>query len=335
MSLCPDSLRAAVAAHGRVARIVVVAAAGSVPRGVGTSMLVWEGGQSGTIGGGALEFQAVDRARAALARGDRFDKVPLGPGLGQCCGGAVQLLTETWDAERLSRVDSAIHARPLPGVTGDMPLKLKGLLKAARAGQRSLEPQLIQGWFVEPVQTATTPLWVWGAGHVGRAIVATLAPLPGFKITWVDSALDRFPQDIPPDVTALPAPDMPAAMRLAPTDARHLILTYSHEIDLALCHTALAHGFQSCGLIGSATKWARFRARLRRLGHPDAQISRIACPIGDPGLGKHPQAIAVGVAAGLLRDVATKTSHEEPDRVKKRQPGDHMTICKASRGGTT
>ncbi|WP_071672449.1 xanthine dehydrogenase accessory protein XdhC [Nioella nitratireducens] len=321
MSLDRDSLADAILAHGRVARVVVVATAGSVPRSAGTAMLVWKTGQSGTIGGGALEFQAVARARAALAGGDRFDKVPLGPGLGQCCGGAVQLLTEVWDADRLSQVTGEAIARPLPGTPGEMPLKLAAAMKAARAGHQPVTPRLVQGWVVEPVRSATTPLWVWGGGHVGRAIVATLAPLPDLRITWIDSAPDRFPNDIPERVVALPAPDMAAAMRLAPADARHLILTYSHEIDLALCHAALAHGFKDCGLIGSATKWARFRTRLRQLGHGDAQISRIACPIGDTSLGKHPQAIAVGVAAGLLKDAAGKASHQEPDCTRVRHSG--------------
>jgi xanthine dehydrogenase accessory factor len=87
----------------------------------------------------------------------------------------------------------------------------------------------------------------------------------------------------------------------APTDAEHLILTYSHALDLDLCHRLLRRGFLSCGLIGSATKWARFRSRLTALGHDAAAVGRIRCPIGDPALGKHPQAIAVGVAAELLK----------------------------------
>lgn len=321
MSLDLNALRAAVAAHGRVARIVIAGSAGSVPRETGTAMLVWEGGQSGTIGGGALEFQAVDRARQALTGADRFDKVPLGPGLGQCCGGAVQLLTEVWDAARLATVTGDAHARPLPGSAAEMPLKLAGQLRAARAGHRPVETALVQGWFVEPIRAEATPLWVWGAGHVGRAIIATLSPLPDFDITWIDSAPDRFPKEMPHGVTALPAPDMPAAMRLAPPDARHLILTYSHEIDLALCHGALSHGFRFCGLIGSATKWARFRKRLQQLGHSNAQISRITCPIGDPSLGKHPRAIAVGVATSLIRGATRTDLHQDEDRDLRHHSG--------------
>jgi len=86
----------------------------------------------------------------------------------------------------------------------------------------------------------------------------------------------------------------------APAQADHLILTYSHEIDLALCDALLRQPFGSIGLIGSATKWARFRRRLQAMGHRPAQIARIACPIGDPSLGKHPQAIALGVATAMV-----------------------------------
>jgi xanthine dehydrogenase accessory factor len=321
MSFDLDALRAAVAAHGRVARVVIAGSAGSVPRGTGTAMLVWSLGQTGTIGGGALEFQAVARARQALAGGDRFDKVPLGPGLGQCCGGAVQVLTELWDEARLCAVTGDHVARPLPGATPEMPLKLAGLLRAARAGHRPVETAVVQGWFVEPIRAEAAPLWIWGAGHVGRAIVATLAALPDFAITWIDSAPDRFPETVPQGVTVLPAPDMQAALRLAPADTRHLILTYSHEIDLALCHAALTHGFRFCGLIGSATKWTRFRKRLQQLGHADAQISRITCPIGEPGLGKHPQAIAVGVAVGLIRDAAQGDARTDNDRDLRHHSG--------------
>jgi xanthine dehydrogenase accessory factor len=153
-------------------------------------------------------------------------------------------------------------------------------------------------------------VWVWGAGHVGRALVAVLAPLPGVAITWVDVAAERFPKGVPAAVTVLPVPTPEAAVALAPREAEHLILTYSHALDLELCHRLLGRGFRSVGLIGSATKWARFRSRLAALGHPPQSIARIVCPIGDPVLGKHPQAIAVGVAADFLA-VTTGTVRQE------------------------
>jgi len=237
-------------------RITILRTAGSVPREAGTSMIVTEDGIRGTIGGGALEWEAMAEARDMLARGqDRAERTfPLGPALGQCCGGSVTLGFEM-----------ATQAEPEPGA----------------------------------------PLWIWGAGHVGRALVDVMAPLPDWSITWIDVAADRFPDTCPDGVTILPAADPARLVAHAPAEAHHLIVTYSHELDLALCHALLSHDFAAAGLIGSATKWARFRSRLRDLGHAPAQISRIACPIGDPSLGKHPQAIAVGVAAALMsRNIA-------------------------------
>ena len=306
-------LRAAVAAQGRVARVVIAAFDGSSPREVGAAMLVWADGQSGTVGGGALEWQAVCRARDLLAvGGTRLDREALGPKLGQCCGGAVTLLTEVFTADAVAALDDQVIARAVDG--REMPLGVKRLL-AAQRGQGVLPPvQMVQGWFIEPVARPMRHLWIWGAGHVGRALVAVLAPLPGVAITWVDVGPERFPETLPDTVRALPVADPALAVALAPEDAEHLVLTYSHALDLELCHRLLSHGFARAGLIGSATKWARFRSRLAALGHGSDAIARIDCPIGDPGLGKHPQAIAIGVAAALLRSPALSVSswHKYP-----------------------
>jgi len=172
----------------------------------------------------------------------------------------------------------------------------------ANARHAMIAPQMVQGWFVEQIAPPARQVWIWGAGHVGRAIVSVLSPL--VAITWVDTGLDRFPDVIPDGVRVLPAVDPVAAVKLAPKDGEHLILTFSHVLDLALCDALLRHGFGDCGLIGSATKWARFRARLAALGHSPAEIARIACPIGDPDLGKHPQAIAIGVAVAMMKSAA-------------------------------
>ena len=292
------SLRAAVKAQGIVARVVIAAHEGSSPREVGAAMLAWADGFSGTIGGGALEWQAMARARAMQA-GARLDRVPLGPALGQCCGGAVTLLTEVYDASAVAALAGDVVARPVAGAA--MPLAVKRILAAARGQGGMPAPQLIQGWMVEPVQPPQRQLWIWGAGHVGRALVAVLAPLPGVAITWVDVAADRFPDQVPEGVTLLPAADPALLASFAPTGAEHLVLTYSHALDLELCHRLLCHGFARLGLIGSATKWARFRGRLRDLGHGADAVDRITCPIGIRALGKHPQAIALGVAIGFLQ----------------------------------
>ncbi|HKL68237.1 MAG TPA: xanthine dehydrogenase accessory protein XdhC [Salibaculum sp.] len=232
-------------------RVRVASTAGSAPRDAGTEMLVGPDGIEGTIGGGALEWQAISTARRMIRenRQTHRETMPLGPALGQCCGGSVVL-------------DFA-SADTLPAPAG-------------------------------------RPLWIWGAGHVGRALAGVFGPLPDFAPTLIDVSTHRFPETLPGNVTPVVAADPARLVPHAPAQADHLIVTYSHDLDLKLCHALLGHGFASCGLIGSATKWARFRSRLAALGHSDAQISRIACPIGDPGLGKHPQAIAVGTAAGLL-----------------------------------
>ena len=294
------ALQDAVTSHGQVARVVIAAFDGSSPRETGAAMLVWGDGQSGSIGGGALEWQAVCAARTMLTNGrrTRLDRVPLGPTLGQCCGGAVTLLTEVYDAPAVAALPNDVIARATDG--RDMPLAVKRLLANARGMGKTPDSQLLQGWFIEPVSRPLRQLWVWGAGHVGRALVQVLAPLPDMAITWVDVGLDRFPDAIAAEVRALPVPNPADAVAFAPQNGEHLILTYSHALDLDLCHHLLTHGFASAGLIGSATKWARFRSRLSALGHAPAQIARIQCPIGDPSLGKHPQQIAIGVAAAFL-----------------------------------
>jgi xanthine dehydrogenase accessory factor len=316
-----DLLARLTALHGPVIRIVVADIAGSTPREAGASMVVWAGGQDGTIGGGTLEHEATLAARRLLAAGGaaRLDRLPLGPTLGQCCGGAVTLLHERWDAARLDALEGPLVARPLPGRPADMPLAVRRLLAGARGQGQTTAPRLVQGWFVEPFAAPKRDLWVWGAGHVGRAIVATMAALPDIAITWIDTAPDRFPA-LPEGVRQLIAANPADLVPLAPRGAEHLVLTFSHALDLDLCHRLLGHGFARLGLIGSATKWARFRSRLLALGHPPQAIARITCPIGRPAFGKHPQAIAVGVAAEFLeagiRQEAAPADHAQ------RQTGD-------------
>lgn len=299
MSFDRTALATAVARHGEVIRIVVAGISGSCPRETGAAMLVWANGQSGTIGGGALEWQATRNARRMTPANDRLDRIPLGPSLGQCCGGSVVLLSECYDAARLKTLAEDLVLRRVAGGAA-LPLKIKRTLSEHRNSGKIINPVLIEGWMLEPISSPHHPLWIYGAGHVGRALVDVLSPLPEFAITWVDISENRFPPLIAENVTRLVAHNPAEVVTYAPGNAQHLILTYSHALDLELCHQLLRHGFASAGLIGSNSKWARFRKRLRGLGHQDSQIDRIICPIGRPELGKHPQAIAVGVAGALL-----------------------------------
>lgn len=304
-----DALRRAVDRHGRVARVVIAASRGSCPREAGAAMLVWGDGQAGTIGGGALELRAVAAARRQVEP-TRLSRYALGPDLGQCCGGSVTLLSELFKAGRAMPLSGEVVARPVADATA-MPLAVKRLLARVRGQGLRPEPQLIDGWMVEPVFRPVREIWVWGAGHVGRALVEVISTLPDLAITWVDTGPERFPEAVPDRVTVVPAADPRTLVRYAPITAEHLVLTYSHALDLDLCHRLLAHDFAFAGVIGSATKWARFRSRLAALGHAPERIARLTCPIGDPHLGKHPQAIAIGVAAALLRPVAGQSDRGE------------------------
>ncbi|SFI26904.1 xanthine dehydrogenase accessory protein XdhC [Albimonas pacifica] len=313
MSLDLAGLRDAVARHGPLVRVVVAAAQGSAPREPGAAMLVHPDTFEGTIGGGALEFEALAEARRRLASGapDGVARYPLGPALAQCCGGAATLAFERWDAATLAALPdpqaTPLHARPL-GATSQIPLAMRALQKAARSG-KGAEFLFLPGdppWLAEPLTPALTPLWVWGAGHVGRAVVRVFEGLP-FAVTWIDDAPGRYPADIAPHVRVLPAPDMAAAAALAPADAAHLVMTYSHAMDLEIVHALLARGaFARLGVIGSASKAARFGGRLAALGHDRQAIARMDCPIGLAGPeglkgGKAPAEIAVSVAADHLR----------------------------------
>jgi xanthine dehydrogenase accessory factor len=162
-------------------------------------------------------------------------------------------------------------------------------------------------WFIESVERTRTPLFLYGAGHVGRALVSVLSGLP-FDVTWIDTSKDRFPSGIreKAGLATLVARDLAAIARTAPAGAFHLVMTYSHPLDLAICHAVLGSGtFAYLGLIGSATKRSRFMKRLRELGHNEGALSRLTCPIGIPNVtGKEPAIIAISVAAQLLERAA-------------------------------
>ncbi len=301
-----DRMSALIGAHGKVVRVMVAETQGSAPREAGAGMLMWDSGQAGTIGGGQLEWEATQTGRQKLAgpRGAWMTTHALGPDLGQCCGGRVRLVTEVLTKDDLPPKDAitrSVHIAGAASVT-TYPAAATPLANAARA-----RVGLEDGFLVEPLPAPGAALWIWGAGHVGRAIAGVLAPLEQFNLTLVDTHADRMPAFAPEIAAAVEtviAAEPVTLVPFAPRGAHHLILTYSHDLDLALCDALLRHGFDSAGLIGSATKWARFRKRLSGFGHADAAIARIMCPIGDPSLGKHPQAIAVSVATRLLTDSA-------------------------------
>ncbi len=306
-----------LAAEERAALVTVVATQGSSPRKAGTKMIVTGTAIAGTIGGGQLEYVAIQKARDLLESGGgpALETFPLGPELGQCCGGSVQLLLEAFDSAALTWLARA--AEPLeagaPAVlltgrdaAGKQVLLGQDLREWTLTGRLSAERSVLVHeeedggfWVAEWLHRAAQPLFLFGAGHVGRALVTALAPLP-FRVTWVDSRAEAFPPDLPANATAELCEPQRYAVERAPADGFFLVMTHSHAIDFEVCEAVLRRGDAAyLGLIGSRTKRARFLSRLTARGLP---AERLECPIGVPGIGgNEPAVIAASVAADLLR----------------------------------
>ena len=299
-----------LAAHGTCALVTVASVRGSAPREAGARMVVGpDGGFRGTVGGGELEWRAIGAARDALAREEpaaTLSRFALGPDLGQCCGGSVRVLNEVFVRGRLDEV------RALATREADGPFGTRGKL-GARAVERAIDDtvtpdgpavELEGNNVVERFRDPRHPVWLFGAGHVGRALMLALAPLP-FDLVWVDEREDIFPAALPAHVRAVRSADPAAELAHAPSGAAIVVMTHHHPLDLAIVHTALAAGrFGYVGLIGSASKRARFTSRLRKGGVPEARIAELVCPVGMPSIrSKHPAAIATGIAAQLLERV--------------------------------
>ena len=307
------ALAQAVAAHGTVARIVLVQVKGSAPRPAGTSMLVWAGGASGTIGGGQLELQSMRDAAAMLAGGPRskLTRAALGPAMNQCCGGAVTVVTERFDAatvEALPDTYPDIYLRAVDPAAPPLADSFRAKIDRASGSATPLAITLHGGWLAEPLWQPSRQVVIHGAGHVGSALARILAPLPQFRVTLADPR-PGYLDDLPEGVSGVDGP-WGAALHSAEDDAAHFIMTPAHDDDLDLCHRLLQRDFAFGGLIGSDTKWARFRSRLAALGHAPEQIARITCPIGARQFGKHPQAIALGVATQLLQFEPARTNKQ-------------------------
>jgi xanthine dehydrogenase accessory factor len=308
---------------------------GSVPREAGAKMVVTENAAYGTIGGGQLEYQALHAAREMLAAGvaaAQLRRFGLGPSLGQCCGGVAQVLlepvSETMDGwltalmECVKHGKSAVLVTAIRGLVGGK-LVASGDLVVGRLGEPRRETEAVQGaqalleapdagvrlqegedggaLLFEPIRPDGLHVVLFGAGHVGKALVRILGELP-CRVAWIDGRAEQFPRDVPPNVT-VECTEMPQyAVERAPTGAAFLVMTHSHALDLTLCEKILRRNdFAYFGLIGSATKRAKFIKRFQARDLPDDVIRRMVCPIGLPGLsGKHPGEIAVAVAAQLL-----------------------------------
>jgi xanthine dehydrogenase accessory factor len=307
--------------RGPAVLVTVARVEGSAPRAAGTKMLVNAQQLFDTIGGGHLEMRAAAIARAMLADGRRrhVERFALGPSLGQCCGGVVHLAFELANVEqarlleqrrrldswRLSALDGApdaalfdAHGKLLAGATA---ARFEAPVFARGRGAHLMRDADGRRWLVDPLFAPRAHLALFGAGHVGAALVRALADLP-CTVTWVDEREDMFPPQVPANVT-VEASDTPEALvAQAPAGATYLVMTHSHALDQRLAEAIMARDdVLWFGLIGSITKRRQFEHRLRARGVDAARIDAMVCPIGLAGIrGKAPAVIAASVCAQLL-----------------------------------
>lgn len=229
--------------------VTVLGVKGSAPRDTGTKMLITADTTVDTIGGGHLEYAAINRAREMLAAGEdrqHLEEFPLGPKLGQCCGGRVTVLYESF-------------------------------------------------------ASTATPVALFGAGHVGRALVTLLAELP-LRVRWIDSRPGQFPDQLPTGISRVVSSHPQDEVADMPPGTFYLVMTHQHPLDYAITEAVLRRGDAGfLGVIGSETKAQRFRLRLQHRGFPRDAVATMHCPIGLAEVpGKRPMEVAVSIAAQVI-----------------------------------
>ncbi|MFD2184763.1 xanthine dehydrogenase accessory protein XdhC [Rhodoplanes azumiensis] len=300
-----------IAQHGRAALVSVVRVAGSSPREAGARLVARpDGGFWGSIGGGRLEYEVLAETTATLASPEaaqaRFRTWTLGPDLAQCCGGVVTTLTEIFDRadqEAIAALAAAERGGPFTTIAQlgeDGRIRREIVSGPAAVAIRTGRPEAGEP-FLEAFGDELTPVLLFGAGHVGRALVLALAPLP-FAVRWIDSRAEAFPSHLPANAVAVHSETPEREVDAASAGALVLVMTHAHALDYAVATRALQREkFDLVGMIGSATKRARFASQARALGLSEEAIARLVCPIGLPEIGgKTPAVIAASVAAQLL-----------------------------------
>lgn len=276
MTTLVDRLSEFLAANPHAALVKVISALGSTPREAGAWMLVAPTRIFGTIGGGQLEYMAIDKARQMM-RTPTFRKmgtvrldIPLGPEIGQCCGGRVGL--------------------------------------SVRMVDRSLSRDLVADARAEAA--ALPHVYIFGGGHVGRALVATLGLLP-LRPVIVETRAEEV-RGLPDDVEARLTPMPEEVVREAPAGSVFLVLTHDHALDFLIVAEALARRDATyVGMIGSKTKKATFRSwYLKTAGGTEASFRRLVSPIGgDAVRDKRPSVIAALAAAEVMTAVASRAAN--------------------------
>jgi len=301
-----------IAKQEAAALVTMAEVQGSSPRETGARMVVAPDGTfTGTIGGGALEWGALAEAQALLARRDgpssaRLDRA-LGPDLGQCCGGRVLLTIERFGVADQDAVSTLADVERQGVLTTVAAAGSDGRLmrRIARPDEGrspgSAYERQADGRVHERFGNEPTPFYLFGAGHIGRALTIALAPLP-FAVTWIDTRPGAIPDTFPVNVTAIAQGDPVELLGRAPVGAFVAVMTHSHALDLDLVIAALnAPRFPYVGLIGSTTKRGRFTSAMHKMSMAPDAIGKLICPIGLTAiLDKTPSAIAASVAAQVL-----------------------------------
>jgi xanthine dehydrogenase accessory factor len=314
--------------HSACVLVTIAHVEGSAPREAGAKMVVTADAQFDTIGGGHLEMRACDVARtmlstsvASFAAERRLERIALGPSLGQCCGGVVHLVFELIDLTaqsyvdslrtdvqkqqdcwRIVALDSAVQSVVIDRHFLSVAEIPAGLVIDFQRPCHIRQDHNGARWLIDPCLAHRHHVVLFGAGHVGAALVRALGDLP-CNITWIDEREDMFPTVIPNNVT-IEVSDAPEAFvdRVNP-DTFFLVMTHSHALDQRLAECILRRAdIGWFGLIGSLTKRKQFEHRLRERGIDDARLAQMTCPIGIEGIsGKEPAVIAASVCAQLLR----------------------------------
>ena len=307
-----------------VVRVVVAQVQGSTPREPGAYMLVDAAQQTGTVGGGRLEWEAVQAAREMLQQGRRaarlMDRV-LGIDLGQCCGGVVAMWLECFtqaSLPQLRTLNEAAATGPRVLATAVTADEVQQCLSHGEVDEDSAARLLAQPRhqatpsvlrtgngtisFLERLDEEYPAVWLYGAGHVGQALAGMLVQLP-LRLLWQDSRPGQLPAGAAEYSRTVPEADLVNTVTDAAPGTYFVVMTHDHGLDYDLCRKVLLRNDVAwLGLIGSESKGARFRSRLRREGFPSQTIARLVCPIGVEGVkSKWPAAIAVAIAAQLMQ----------------------------------
>ncbi|MGN6683257.1 MAG: xanthine dehydrogenase accessory protein XdhC [Devosia sp.] len=257
-----------VASHADAVVAELSVVRGSSPRDEGAFMLIAAEAMVGTIGGGALEYMVIGRARQALRDGEApvgLD-IPLGPEIGQCCGGRVEV--------SLRRIDAGMAQR----------------LVARLEAEEAKRPHV----------------YLFGSGHVGKALAQALVALP-LRVYVIDTRPNEL-ADLPEGVSARAVPMPEAVVRSAPAGSAYVVLTHDHALDFLIAAEALRRDDAAyVGMVGSRTKRARFASWFRAEGGSETELARLVLPIGALGLvDKRPEVIAALAAAEIMVQIGRR-----------------------------